>query len=250
MVNQWIKRYCPRRYPKIRLFCLPPAGGGASTFRRWGYLLPNEIEVCAVQLPGRESRLTESPLRHFDDLLQAIKQSLTPYLEYPFALFGHSMGALLAFSLACEFQQDLGLHPTYLFVSAHEAPQLLLTQSAKEEEIDDITLAKEFCALAGISEEIIRSEDLIDLLIATIRADFSICKSFKYIPVELLTCPIAALGGLEDSIPREAMEAWSKQTSGKFKLHMFPGAHHYIRQCEEPLLQIIARDLLEELTST
>ena len=122
--NSWIFGVRPNTQARLRLFCFPHAGGGASFFRSWIGTLPPDIEVCPVQLPGRENRLKERPFNQYTLLIQALAQALRPYLTVPFAFFGHSMGALVSFGLARQLRQQNEPLPVHLFASAYRAPQI------------------------------------------------------------------------------------------------------------------------------
>jgi medium-chain acyl-[acyl-carrier-protein] hydrolase len=123
-VSPWLVRLKPRSGARRRLLCVPYAGVGPSVYRRWAEALPADIEVGVVHLPGREGRLRETPFTRIEPLIDAASMALRPYLDLPFAMFGHSMGALVAFELARRFRDDDGSAPTHLFVSGRRAPHL------------------------------------------------------------------------------------------------------------------------------
>src|SRR5262249_36980729 len=122
--NPWIAAHRSSPHCTIRLFCLPYAGAGASIFRSWSAQLPTQIEVCPVQLPGREERLSEAAFERMEPLIEELSTALNTYVDRPFAFFGHSMGALIAFELARRLQEDRGLCPKRLIVSGRRAPAL------------------------------------------------------------------------------------------------------------------------------
>src|SRR5262245_25071207 len=121
--ERWLAFARPRPQAAIRLFCFPYAGGGASVFRGWANGLPGSVEVCPVQIPGRETRFREPAFTRLPLLIEAVAESLGPHLDRPFALFGHSLGALVAFELARHLQRERGPEPVHLFVSGCGAPQ-------------------------------------------------------------------------------------------------------------------------------
>src|SRR5690606_30530844 len=121
---RWVSRPAPRDGARLRLFCFPSAGGGASQYRLWAQSLPMDVELCPVLLPGREARMREAPARRLAPLAEALADGLSPLFDIPFAFFGHSMGALLAFELARQLRRRGGPQPAHLFVSGRRAPQL------------------------------------------------------------------------------------------------------------------------------
>src|ERR1044071_6271512 len=123
MRTRWLINSKPNRRASVRLFCFPYAGGGHSIFRSWQQILPDTIELCPVQLPGRDSRLTDPPCTDMDQLIRLAGQALAPYLDKPFALFGHSMGALISFELARYTRREYSAQPVHLFASGHNSPQ-------------------------------------------------------------------------------------------------------------------------------
>lgn len=247
--NPWLFNYQSKPQAILRLFCFPFAGSGASVFRTWSEDLPSQLEVCPIQLPGRENRLLESPYMHIQELVEPLGEALRPYLDLPFAFFGHSMGALLSFELARYLRERYQYEPRHLFVSAHRAPHLPDTRPpiAHLPEPEFITALKE---LKGTPEEVFRQQELLSLLLPVLRADFSICETYHYHSAPTLTCPISAYGGLQDvEIPRDSISAWKMQTRGDFRVRFFAGDHFYLHTVRLTLLQAIASDLSDVLGS-
>src|SRR5215216_1306806 len=123
----WVAFYRPRAAPRLRLFCLPFAGGGASSYRGWSNELPSDIEVVPVQLPGREDRLGEKPLQRIEDVVDGLIEALSPLMrDLPFTLFGHSMGALVALEVTRRLATTDGPVPCHMITSARAAPHLPL----------------------------------------------------------------------------------------------------------------------------
>jgi medium-chain acyl-[acyl-carrier-protein] hydrolase len=248
-MSQQIALYNPRPEAKIRLFCFPPAGGSASLFRNWAFLLPDIIEVSALRLPGRESRITEEPLRDYKEAIDEITGDLINHLQKPFAFFGHSMGALLAYGVAHKLQDDFALHPSCVIVSCMAAPHTyksaMTFSPSQQPDLDDEQVIQEFKAAAAPAKDVIANQDFIKLLLPTIRADFAICDSFQDTASSQLLCHISAYGGLHDTLSRKDLEVWREETSNTFRVRMFPGGHHYLWQLEDLLLNHITRDILE-----
>ena len=227
----------------MRLFCLPYAGGSASIYRRWGEVL-NDVDVCAVQLPGHGSRFREQPLNHVSELVPELADAMRPYLGLPFALFGHSMGALVAFELARELRRRKWKQPVLLFVSACRA----LQDPVDGEPISylpDAEFIREIRKLyAGIPDEVLAAPEFLAIMLPALRADMRILESYRYTHEEPLDCPISCFGGNQDShvIP-QSLGTWREQTLSTFSLRLFPGGHFFIDSDRATVLQAIADDL-------
>jgi medium-chain acyl-[acyl-carrier-protein] hydrolase len=230
---------------RLRLFCFPYAGGGASAYRGWAPALPPDVEVCPVQLPGRESRLREPPFDRPEPLVLALADALQPHLGLPFAFFGHSMGAMLSFELARELRRRGRPLPLHLFVSGRRAPQV----PAREEDIHDLP-EPEFVAklreLNGTPEEVLQHAELMRLLIPVLRADFALNETYVFRPEEPLDLGISAFGGLGDAeVNREDVEGWREHVRGSFRLRMLPGDHFFLHSARDLVTESVARDLAE-----
>lgn len=224
------------------MLCLPYAGKGASLYHGWALTLPAEVEVCPVQLPGREDRLLDPPFIRLVPLVQALVEALRPVLNKPFGVFGHSMGALLAFELARELRRQHLPGPGRLYVSACLAPHLLNLQRPLHR-LPDTDLLAELHALDSAPDEALDRE-LRPLLLPTLRADLAICETHRYTAGLPLDCPIIAFGG--DGDPRvssEQLEAWQAHTTAALNVRMLPGGHFFFHSARDSLLQILAWDL-------
>ena len=230
---------------KMRMFCFPYAGGGASTYRGWGSSLPADIEVCPVQLPGRESRLRDQPFERAVPMIGALADALKPHMNMPFVFFGHSMGALLGFELSRELRRRGQALPLHLFVSGRRAPQV----PAREEPIHALP-EPEFLVklreLNGTPEEVLQHEELMRLLTPILRADFAVNETYTYFQEEPFDFGLSALGGLADEeVTRDDVAAWQEHTRGRFRMRMLPGDHFFIHGSKDLVLEAVARDLAE-----
>jgi len=246
--DPWIRGFTPNPRAKLRLFCFHYAGGSASIFRSWTGILPAEIEVCAVQLPGREGRLREPSFTHITPLIQALTPALRPYLNLPFAFFGHSMGTLIAFELSRQLRREAALGPVHLFISSHRAPQIP-DPDPPIHQLPEAEFVEKLRELNGTPEEVLQHADLMQLLIPVLRADFSVCDTYPYTNEAPLDCPFSVFGGLQDKeISRDDLLAWREQTRGACTLRMFPGDHFFLHQAQPLLLKAIHQDLLPALS--
>lgn len=246
----WVKCSKPNPQARFRLFCFPYAGGGASLFRSWANRLPGEVEVCAVQLPGREDRLTEAAFTSMPPLVEALASALNPYLQdKPYAFFGHSMGAFVSFELARYLRKQHHAHagPLQLFVSAQRAPQFPDPEPPVHA-LPDNEFIEELRNLNGTPTEILQNAEVLEITLPLLRADFAICETYRYIPGEPLLCPIFACGGIDDEkIDNEKISGWREQTRGSFMLRMFPGDHFFLHSSQAALLQALSHQLLSLL---
>jgi medium-chain acyl-[acyl-carrier-protein] hydrolase len=244
----WFRYWLHRPHARVRLFCFPYAGGGASIFQKWSGLLPQDIEVCPIQLPGREERLAETPFFTLPSLLDTLVPLLLPYLDVPYAFFGHSMGTLISFELARMLSRiEYSLLPVHLFVSGHTAPQLP-DPDPPTYHLPEQDFVEELRRLKGTPEEVLKNEELLHMLLPLLRADFALCQTYSYAHEKSLACPISAFGGLHDQdVSREALGAWREQTSGQFKMRLFQGDHFFLHKEWGSLLRALSLDLLTTL---
>jgi len=229
----------------MRLFCFPYSGAAASIYYPWSSILPETIEICPIQYPGHGTRVGESLIDSLPDMIPLIAQAIQTFVDKPFSIFGHSMGALLGFELARFLQQDRSPAPEYLFVSGHNAPQLP-DVSEPIHKLPDQQFIDRLRKLNGTPEDVLQNEELRDLVLPIIRADFKLSETYQYQYYEPLSCSLCACGGLSDNyITRDGLDAWREQTTGKFSLRMFPGDHFYLNDSRMLLLQVIARELAQ-----
>lgn len=241
--NAWIS--CPKARPnaQVRLFCFPYSGAGASIFYAWADGLPSTIEVCPVQLPGRESRLGERPFTRLKPLVRAVSEALPSAIDGPFAFFGHSLGALVGFELARYLRRHQNVSPVHLFVSGHTSPQIPDCEPPIHD-LPEADFVERLRQLNGMSQEVLSNDELMSLLTPILRADFAVCETYTYEDDDPLDCPISAFGGLQDAhVSRADLEAWAEHTSASFSLHMFPGNHFYLNRERPLLLRTLAREL-------
>jgi medium-chain acyl-[acyl-carrier-protein] hydrolase len=239
----WIMRQPPRPRARLRLLCFPHAGGNAWSYRGWSSWLPEEIEVCAVQLPGHGNRVRETPARDFAALFDRLTEALQVELTGPVALFGHSMGALLAFELA-RWMRDRGMAaPVHLFVSGHNAPQVPDVMDVSSESSDE-AIIDELRHLNCMPEMLLQSDELMGLVLPIMRADLAVCQSYVYRADRPLQCPITVMGGLQDPrTDRIGLEAWRCHTDGPRVVRLFPGDHFFLGTDEQSVVHAIACEL-------
>ena len=236
----WVRRFHPAPEAELQLICFPHAGGSASTYFSLSQRLAPAIETVAVQYPGRMDRLHE-PL--VDDLLQLADRAAEALLPLtttrPFALFGHSMGAALAFETARRLRAH-SVSPVALVVSGRRSP----TRQRPEGNhlASDEDLLAEITRLSGTAPEILGNKDLMRMVLPVIRNDYKAIETYQYEPGPPLDVPIIAHLGTEDpKAPLADVQAWSELTTGPFTLHTHPGGHFYLTEREAELAADLAR---------
>jgi len=227
----------------MRLFCFHYGGGSAQIFHSWPRRLPPSVEMGAIQLPGRGHRLSEPHIKRMEPLSRIIAQELLPYLGKPFVFFGHSLGALLCFETARSLRRENRPQPVHLFVAATEAPH----RRSQEEPLADLPkseLVEKLREFNGTPLEVLQNDELLNLMLPTVRADFELCETYEYYPESPLECPMTIYGGLEDhDVEVERLSAWSELTVGANEIRMFPGDHFYFYDSQAIFLQTFADDL-------
>ena len=237
---------CPKPNPsaRLRLFCFPYAGAGASVFAQWARAMPAEIELHAVQLPGRETRWREAPYKQFPPLIEALSEALHPYLDMPFAFFGHSLGALISFETARRLRRQYGQEPSYMFVSARRSPHLPEPGPALHALPDAAFIAQLQQRYNGIPQVILQDREMMLLFLPIIRADMELLEGYRYVDDQPFNCSLSAFGGWEDKYAPEAeLLAWRNQTVNSFTLKMFPGGHFYLQTARSELLLALTQKL-------
>jgi surfactin synthase thioesterase subunit len=227
---------------RIRLFCLPYAGGGASVFREWPAGLPRAVDVCPVRLPGREDRIGEPSHTSMSRLVDEVAAAMRPLLDRPFALFGHSMGALIAFELARELRRR-GSEPEWLFVSGccapHRQTSTGLTGLPDERFVE--ALNRKY---GGIPDAILNAPELLEFLLPVVRADLSLVDSYDHRAEPPLECPISGFGGVVDpTVGHDDLVAWREHTVGRFECEMLPGGHFFVKDSSAALRRRIEERL-------
>lgn len=236
---------CPKQNNEasLKLFCFPYAGGNSQVYRVWPFQLPETIEVYSVNLPGRGMRLRESPITRLNPLVHEIAEAILPELDRPFAFFGHSMGALIAFELIHHLRKQDQSSPARLIVSGRGAPHLPKTDP-QTHDLPEEEFLEELRRLNGTPKEAMDHPELMQLMLPILRADFALCETYVYEDRSILDCPITAFGGLEDNkVSREELAGWREHSSTSFTMRMFPGDHFYLHSAQSLLLNAVSHQL-------
>lgn len=227
----------------LQLFCLPYAGKGGAMFVPWLRALRHRVEVIPIQLAGRDSRKHERPAEAFAPLIGELAGALWPRLHRPYALFGHSMGSLLAFELCRELRRLGAPAPVYLFVSGRMAPQESVEPVAAGLDDDAFveTIQRRF---GGIPDSLLRDAELLRFFLPVLRADFRLLGDYRFEDQPPLDCRIAAFGGRSDPcVSPVGLEAWARHTRAAFEVQTFEGGHFYLHDQQPHLLRAISNRL-------
>jgi medium-chain acyl-[acyl-carrier-protein] hydrolase len=243
--GRWWRVLTPRRSDvALRLFCFPHAGAGPSAYAAWARCFPESVEVVGVHLPGRETRISEPSLTALGDMVAAVVPQLKPLFDRPFAFFGHSMGALMAFEVARALQAAGGPLPTHLFVSGRRAPDAAVPDEPLYHRLATADLVERVRAMGGVPEEILEDEELVSLLVPIFRADFMATQTYTYRHRPPLRCPITTLAGDADALTSPALlDGWARQTCGPFRAHVFPGGHFFLLNLAQRVCGVVAAEL-------
>ncbi|KYK44472.1 thioesterase [Bradyrhizobium liaoningense] len=211
-------------------------------YARWRRLLPSWIDVRPVEWPGRGARMDE-PLATDPHVLAAkLASELGGQLDGPYALFGHSLGAVIAFELAHGLLDRGAAAPAVLFASGAEAPAVR-DGSRWREPLSDDALMQELRNLQGTPDEALSNAELMRSALPVLRADFLMCGAYVYRPRRALPCPVHVFAGADDETDREALETWRRETSASFTLDVLPGHHFFIHTQQAELIERIGAAL-------
>jgi medium-chain acyl-[acyl-carrier-protein] hydrolase len=209
----------------IRLLCLPHAGAGASVYRAWGTGAPSPIATVPVQPPGREERFAEIPHRYCRPLVKELADEVCGHIRPPYAVFGHSVGALMAFELVREMRRRRAPAPAHLFVAGRHAPHLPNIEPELRGIPTDM-FPDQLRRLGGTPEALLADPDLMAAIVTLLRADFSVNEAYSYALEPPLDLPITAFASTADPRAEQwAVAAWASETSRPFELRVLPGGH-------------------------
>ncbi|MBF6330373.1 thioesterase II family protein [Nocardia transvalensis] len=228
----------------VRLLCLPHAGGTASAYHGWHTELGPDVTVVAAELPGRDGRRAEPPLTDVHRLAEDLAGRLAGGTDQPYALFGHSFGAIVAFEIARLLARDRAGQPRRLFVSASPAPD---DQDIPDEPLhrlpDDQFIAR-LAELGAIPRRAVDDAELSAVLLPQLRADWTAAETYVFAPDDPLSCPISVLGGQQDPmVGTDHLDGWRRHTTGETVVRVFPGAHFFLADNRTLIARAVRKDL-------
>ncbi len=242
-IDSWISILLPNPQADLRLFCFSYAGGSSMIFRPWLDKFPANVEICLVELPGRSSKIKLPLFKRLEPIVEGLALQIQPYLDKEFAFFGHSMGGLLSFELTRLLHKKYEISPVNLFISARGAPQIPSLKSPiyALPESDFIDRLRHY---NGTPNAVLENQELMQLFLPILRADFEVLETYTYYHAPPLECPISVFGGLQDAqVTIEALEGWREQTNNYISLNMLPGDHFFINDSHSLLIEKISEIL-------
>ncbi|GAA2728972.1 alpha/beta fold hydrolase [Actinocorallia aurantiaca] len=234
----WISRFGPSGGARTRLVCFPHAGGSSSFFFPLARALAPDVEVVAVQYPGRQNRRSEPLLTRITDLVDGVLPELDRAGDLPWALFGHSMGAVVAFEAARRAARP----PLRLFASGRRAPSRIRDEDVHTR--DDAGLIAELRRLGGTDPRVFDEPELLAGLLPAFRADYRAIETYRPDPGAAVGCPVTVLIGVEDpQVTEDEARSWRHHTTDRTDLHVFPGGHFYLADHQRRVTALIAAGL-------
>ncbi|GAA3983122.1 thioesterase [Thermobifida alba] len=225
--HPWLRRFRPAAHARMRLICLPHAGGGANAYRSWAALLPTGVDLLCVQYPGREDRFTDPPVDDMSALVAAAADGLEPLLDRPYAVFGHSMGSAVGYELARELRGRGHAGPTRLFASGRRAPAD--APGGRVHQADDDALVAELVRLGGTEREILDDPGLRAAVLGYVRSDYRLIERYRPLAGPPLDCPVSVFVGDRDpEVDAASARRWDTATTGRVDVQEFPGGHFYL----------------------
>jgi pyochelin biosynthesis protein PchC len=240
--DAWLRRFHGDHGDRTRLFCFPHAGGSAAYYFPMSRELASRLTVLAVQYPGRQDRRRERPADSIAELAQRVFVAMEGWTDQPFAFFGHSMGAIVAFEVARLMRERTGRTPRHLFVSGRRAPSI--HRESAVHRYGDQALVAELARVGGTDERILRDPELRDAILPLVRSDYRAVELYRYQPGPGVDCPVTALVG--DSDPQTTVDeasAWRDHCTGEFTLRVLPGGHFYLDKWRSEVIDIISTAL-------
>ncbi|MFD4631068.1 thioesterase II family protein [Streptomyces sp. NPDC058284] len=231
---------------RARLIAFPHAGGAAGAYRQWSLWAGPDMELHAVQYPGRAGRFREPAHTRCEPLAHDIAARLQAFTDLPLILFGHSMGALVAFEVAVELERTYGIRPAHLIVSGAPAPSVPSRTTGMRSDVSDDALVAAMRDLGGSKEEVLADPELLPLILSVMRADLAIGESYRPRARTRIGAPVTVMSGVDDAFATAgAVQEWREYTTGEFRHLSFPGAHFYLHDDQAPQVFGRVREVVE-----
>ncbi|MET9472416.1 thioesterase II family protein [Streptomyces sp. NPDC002917] len=239
--DAWVRRFHSAE-DSVRFICLPHAGGSATFYHPISAALAPDISTFAVQYPGRQDRRNEACIDSIPELADAIFDVLAPWADEPMALFGHSMGATLAFELAVRMEKRLGKSPVALFLSGRRPPSHFRAEFVHTR--DDAGIVAELTTLSGTDPSLLKDEEILDMVLPMLRSDYRAIETHRGGADDVVSCPVTVLTGeSDDRVSAQEAAGWANHTRGEFALKTFPGGHFFLNDHRDAVTDLIRTSL-------
>lgn len=248
LIRMSVRMKClsPRPMAMTRLLCLAHAGGGATPYRSWPKLLPERVEAYAAQLPGREDRLGEPPIREWNPMMTSLIAAVAELPPLRTAIFGHSLGAVVGLELARWMEREQPNLLVHLFVAGRAWPGDSAGRRIDASTLSDNELLQAMDAQYGSLSSSLTHPEIREIALPSLRADLELLDSYRYDPSDALSCPLTVFGGTRDpATTPEKLASWSRETKDRFRLRMFQGSHFFIESEREQLVAEISSGLTQ-----
>ncbi|MEE1773173.1 alpha/beta fold hydrolase [Streptomyces sp. JV185] len=233
----WIRRFHPAPEARSRLVCFPHAGGSATYYFSVSRALSPAMDVLAIQYPGRQDRRNEPCIEDIETLADKAVEELAPWGDVPLTLFGHSMGATLAFEVARRLEAA-GTHPECVYASGRRAPSRVRDETVHL--ADDDQLIADIGRLSGTDSAVLGDPEILRMILPAVRSDYKAAETYRYRPGPPLASPVVALVGDDDpQVTVDEADSWRDHTTGPFDLKVFPGGHFFLDQHVPAILDLI-----------
>jgi medium-chain acyl-[acyl-carrier-protein] hydrolase len=242
VLDKWVPYRSESATVQLRIIGFPHAAGNALFYRSWRKQMPCDIDFCPVELPGHGQRIDETPFTHLDALAATLQVVLEPLLTVPFAFFGHSTGACIAFEAARVLRVADGRSAMHLFVSGRPAPGRAIGNRSIHS-LSDQDLVAALIRYGGTPAVVMERTELVAAVLPTLRADLALAEGHRPAAEARVACPITVFGGADDTIEGASLQAWSDFTAATFRVRMFPGGHFYLSDAGEALVDEIVKEV-------
>lgn len=229
----------------LKLFCVPYAGGSAMAYARWRKYLSSSIDLCPIEMAGRGSRDAVPFNTNFNETVDDLYEMIKDKIEYPYAIFGHSMGCWLAYEL---YQKIISMghkEPVHIFLSGNAAPHVKKYEKLSQD-LSDAEFKEEILKLGGTRKEVFANKQLFNVYLPILRADYRVLESYQYKGKRQINCNVTVFSGTNDEFSQEDIKTWEDYTHYFFSVYTFEGGHFFINEKTQEVVKVINNILVDK----